>query len=342
MNKKTKKILLLISTIFTLLICITNIFAIYIGDLELEAVGDVMQLSYTAQLLILGICSLVNLISLVFIAKDFVTHKKKLIILNVVQLLLGTTINIISAIINIVLLSTKTKDVEEKIKEKKQLPILENITKYKWYVYFIIFVLLFAICYTPIIDMLPIPDTKLATIITMIVLYIIQITALVIPMFNELKRDFNVFKNNFKLYLGNMLPRFGIILIGYFISSLSVLILAGNISNNQALLSKWPIYITAFLAIIIAPLIEELMFRGFIKKFIKNDILFVIISSLVFGGLHVTSADSLQQVLYIIPYSVLGLAFSLNYVKTKNIASNIFLHSAWNTIATIFLALLNL
>ena len=139
-----------------------------------------------------------------------------------------------------------------------------------------------------------------------------------------------------------MLPRFGIILIGYFISSLSVLILAGNISNNQALLSKWPIYITAFLAIIIAPLIEELMFRGFIKKFIKNDILFVIISSLVFGGLHVTSADSLQQVLYIIPYSVLGLAFSLNYVKTKNIASNIFLHSAWNTIATIFLALLNL
>ena len=120
------------------------------------------------------------------------------------------------------------------------------------------------------------------------------------------------------------------------------MILAGNISNNQALLSKWPIYITAFLAIIIAPLIEELMFRGFIKKFIKNDILFVIISSLVFGGLHVTSADSLQQVLYIIPYSVLGLAFSLNYVKTKNIASNIFLHSAWNTIATIFLALLNL
>ena len=139
-----------------------------------------------------------------------------------------------------------------------------------------------------------------------------------------------------------MLPRFGIILIGYFISSLSVLILAGNISNNQALLSKWPIYITAFLAIIIAPLIEELMFRGFIKKFIKNDILFVIISSLVFGALHVTSADSLQQILYIIPYSVLGLAFSLNYVKTKNIASNIFLHSAWNTIATIFLALLNL
>ena len=104
MNKKTKKILLLISTILTLLIGIANIFAIYIGELELEAAGDVMQLSYTAQLLILGICSLVNLISIVFIAKDFVIYKKKLIILNVVQLLLGTIFNIISAIINIVLL----------------------------------------------------------------------------------------------------------------------------------------------------------------------------------------------------------------------------------------------
>ena len=81
------------------------------------------------------------------------------------------------------------------------------------------------------------------------------------------------------------------------------------------------------------------MFRGFIRKFIKNDILFIILSSLIFGGLHVLSADSVLQLLYIIPYSVLGLAFSLNYVKTKNIASNIFLHCSWNTIALILATL---
>ena len=132
-----------------------------------------------------------------------------------------------------------------------------------------------------------------------------------------------------------MLPRFGIILIGYFISNISVLLLAGNIPNNQQTLLSMPFYLTAFLAIIVGPLTEELMFRGFIKKFIKNDVLFVIVSSLIFGGLHVLSANNLQQFLYIIPYSILGFAFSLNYVKTKNIASNIFLHSAWTTIATI-------
>jgi len=169
--------------------------------------------------------------------------------------------------------------------------------------------------------------------------YIIQILALVVPMIKELKRDFAAFKNNFKLYLKNMLPRFGIIIIGYFICNISILLLAGNIPNNQQTLANMPLYVTAILAIFIAPLTEELMFRGFIKKFIKNDILFIILSSLIFGGLHVLSADSLLQLLYIIPYSVLGFAFSLNYVKTKNIVSNIFLHSAWNSIAVIAMAL---
>ena len=46
-------------------------------------------------------------------------------------------------------------------------------------------------------------------------------------------------------------------------------------------------------------------------------------------------SENLSQILFIIPYSILGFAFSLNYVKTKNIASNIFLHSVWNSIAII-------
>lgn len=339
MKKKTKKIVLLISTIVSLIIALGYIYAITTGVIQLEVIGDISQITYDTQLAILFICAFVNVLSIGLIAKDIIKHKKKIIILNVIQLLFGTIFNIISAIVNIVIVASKTADVEEKVKEKKQLPVLENITKHKWYVYFIIFVFLFAICYTPILNVFPLPDTKTAGIITVIALYVIQVIALVIPMFNELKRDFDVFKNNFKLYLGNMLPRFGIILIGYLISNVSVLLLAGNIPNNQQTLISMPLYFTAILAVFIGPLTEELMFRGFIRKFIKNDILFVLLSSLIFGGLHVLSADSLQQVLYIIPYSILGLAFSLNYVKTKNIASNIFLHSAWNTLAVIIIAL---
>ena len=339
MNQKTKKIFLLISTILTLLITVGSIFAIWTGKLELGVPGDVTEISNNGQIAILLICAISNIISIIFILKDLIAHKKKIIFFNVIQLLFGTMINIISAIINIVIVASKTKDIEEKIKQKKDLPVLEDISKYSWYVYLIIFIALFAICYTPILNILPIPETKIAAIITFIAIYVIQVAGLVIPMFNELKRDFIVFKNNFKLYLVNMLSRFGIVTILYFMCSITVLLIVDNIPNNQEALLSLPLFVTAFLAIVIVPLTEELMFRGFIRKFIKNDILFIILSSLIFGGLHVLSADSVLQLLYIIPYSVLGLAFSLNYVKTKNIASNIFLHCAWNTIALILATL---
>lgn len=338
MNLKTKKIILLISTILALLLDITSVYGIYSGAIQLGELENSLQITADSQLVILCICTIVNLISIILISKNLITHKKKLIVFNVIQLLFGNILNIISGIINIGILSFKTKDVEE-VKEKKELPILEDITKHKWYIYFIIFVLLFLICYTPVGNLLPIPDTKIAVLISMILLYVIQIVLLVIPMANELKRDFIIFKNNFKLYLDKMLPRFGVVLISYFISIVALMAFIKDIPTNQALINNLPIYISAFLAIIIAPLTEELMFRGFIKKFIKNDVLFVILSSLIFGGLHVIVANSWQQVLYIIPYSILGFAFSLNYAKTKNIVSNIFLHSVWNSFAVIVMIL---
>ena len=173
MKQKTKKIILLISTVLTLLITLGYIWAISTGTLELSTVDDNVELSYDSQLALLLICAFVNILSIGLISKDIIAYKKKIIILNVIQLLFGTMINLVFAVINIFILTSKTTDVEETPKEKKELPILEDITQHKWYVYFIIFVLLFVLCYTPAINLIPIPSTKIATIITMIVLYII-------------------------------------------------------------------------------------------------------------------------------------------------------------------------
>lgn len=334
MKLKTKKTLILLLTIIVLLIDLSYAICLYTGIVNLES-SENSLITNNSQALFLTICGVVNLISILFIIKDILKHKKAIITLNIIQLFFGNLFNIISGVINIVLLSMKTKDIKDVKKEKKDLPVLEEINEHGKLLYFIIFVFLFIICYTPATDLLPIPNTKISAIITVSLLYIIQICSLVIPMFKELKRDFIAFKNNFKIYISNMLPRFGIIFIVYAISSLALVSFVGNISTNQEIISQWPIYISAFLAIIIAPLTEELMFRGFMKKFIKNDILFIILSSLIFGGLHIMQSENLSQILFIIPYSILGFAFSLNYVKTKNIASNIFLHSAWNSIAII-------
>ena len=334
MKLKTKKTLILLLTIIVLLIDLSYAICLYTGIVNLES-SENSLITNNSQALFLTICGVVNLISILFIIKDILKHKKAIITLNIIQLLFGNLFNIISGVITIVLLSMKTKDIEDVKKEKKELPVLEEINEHNRLLYFLIFVFLFIICYTPATDLLPIPNTKISAIITVSLLYIIQICSLVIPMLKELERDFVAFKNNFKIYTSNMLPRFGIIFIVYAISSLALVSFVGNISTNQEIISQWPIYISAFLAIIIAPLTEELMFRGFMKKFIKNDILFIILSSLIFGGLHIMQSENLSQILFIIPYSILGFAFSLNYVKTKNIASNIFLHSVWNSIAII-------
>ena len=334
MKLKTKKTLIILLTIIVLLIDLSYAICLYTGIVNLES-SENSLITNNSQALFLTICGVVNLISILFIIKDILRHKKAIITLNIIQLFFGNLFNIISGVINIVLLSMKTKDIEDVKKEKKDLPVLEEINEHSKLLYFIIFVFLFIICYTPATDLLPIPNTKISAIITVSLLYIIQICSLVIPMLKELERDFVAFKNNFKIYTSNMLPRFGIIFIVYAISSLALVSFVGNISTNQEIISQWPIYISAFLAIIIAPLTEELMFRGFMKKFIKNDILFIILSSLIFGGLHIMQSENLSQILFIIPYSILGFAFSLNYVKTKNIASNIFLHSVWNSIAII-------
>lgn len=334
MKLKTKKTLILLLTIIVLLIDLSYAICLYTGIVNLES-SENSLITNNSQALFLTICGVVNLISILFIIKDILKHKKAIITLNIIQLFFGNLFNIISGVINIVLLSMKTKDIKDVKKEKKDLPVLEEINEHGKLLYFIIFVFLFIICYTPATDLLPIPNTKISAIITVSLLYIIQICSLVIPMLKELERDFVAFKNNFKIYTSNMLPRFGIIFIVYAISSLALVSFVGNISTNQEIISQWPIYISAFLAIIIAPLTEELMFRGFMKKFIKNDILFIILSSLIFGGLHIMQSENLSQILFIIPYSILGFAFSLNYVKTKNIASNIFLHSVWNSIAII-------
>ena len=320
MKSKTKKILMLISTILIFIIDLSYALNIYLGIIDLESYSD--TLSNKSQTILLSLCAFVNLISIICISRNLFANKKKIIILNIIQVLLGNIFNIIFGIFNIIIISIKTTDIDEAKSVRKELPVLEDITKYKWYVYFSVFLFLFIICYTPIISLLPLPNSQAIKISIIVLLYVIQIISLLIPMHSELKRDFIVFKNNFKTYISKMLPGFGIILIAYIISNLSLINIVNNISTNQSIINRWPIYISAFVAIIIAPLTEELMFRGFMKKFLNNNTIFLIASSLIFGALHITVADSLSQLLYIIPYTILGFAFSLNYIKTKNIASN--------------------
>jgi len=92
--------------------------------------------------------------------------------------------------------------------------------------------------------------------------------------------------------------------------------------------------LTAVFAIGIAPFVEELFFRGFLYRALRNGwgVAWAAIGSgLIFGAIHF-------QPEFLVPLAGLGIASALLYEKTKSLWPCIILHGTWNTIV-VFLTL---
>lgn len=115
---------------------------------------------------------------------------------------------------------------------------------------------------------------------------------------------------------------------------INIIINLGRAANEQAVQEMisylpWLMLINAGL---IAPFTEEIIFRKCFKKAFPNKWLFIILSALVFGSLHViTSMTSAIELLYIIPYGALGAAFAYMYQKTDTVFTSITMHMFHNT-----------
>lgn len=158
--------------------------------------------------------------------------------------------------------------------------------------------------------------------------------------FKSLRNDFIKLKEKGKFYkvieegvkywlLGLVIMMASNIAIGLFTSAH-----AGNEESVQELIHSSK-FLSIFTIGIIAPIIEELVFRKSFRDVFKNDLAFIIVSGLVFGSLHVVlSLNSAWDLFYIIPYSSLGIAFGYMYCKTDNIYTSMFMHMFHNTVLT--------
>lgn len=153
----------------------------------------------------------------------------------------------------------------------------------------------------------------------------------------------NMLKEKFKEYVsrvnnfGDSLKWWGIGFAIMVVSNLLIykfLISDGPVNeelNRQALLS-YPVI--GFVSIsIIAPFVEEMIFRFGLRKITGNNIMFPIMSFLIFGFLHTVAGldRSLLELVYIIPYGALGFVFAKAYQKSDNIFSSISAHMMHNT-----------
>jgi len=114
-------------------------------------------------------------------------------------------------------------------------------------------------------------------------------------------------------------------------------ILVGQPANQIAIeesFSKSPIFVSIS-AIIIAPIMEEFVFRLIPYRFIKNKTLYVIISSIIFAAMHVV--NDTNPFYYIWFYMIRSLYYGYRYHKTKDILVPITMHSLNNLISTLLL-----
>jgi len=91
------------------------------------------------------------------------------------------------------------------------------------------------------------------------------------------------------------------------------------------------IIIASIVALVIAPLTEELFFRGFMLQTISRKISpvwGVILTTMIFAGIHFEFQS-------IMPLLILSLVLNILFIKTKSIWPGIIFHILNNTIAFI-------
>ena len=165
----------------------------------------------------------------------------------------------------------------------------------------------------------------------------LEITMLVIIYYTfekEIKLAIEDIKENHQEYFEKYFKTY---LIGITIMILSNILigkLGGGISENESAIRDefklYPIY-TYISAVFLAPLLEESIFRLGFRAMIKNDILYILLSGLVFGSLHLLGAKiNYLLLIYLISYCSCGWAFAYMMSKSNNILISTAFHFMHN------------
>ena len=92
-----------------------------------------------------------------------------------------------------------------------------------------------------------------------------------------------------------------------------------------------PVILEILVVVICGPIVEEFFFRGILYECLKQKYTIwigIIISSLIFGGIHL-------NMLQFIDASIAGIVLCIIYEKTKKLVAPIFVHMVNNLISTL-------
>lgn len=174
-------------------------------------------------------------------------------------------------------------------------------------------------------------DMKITLYASTIVATLFVIKSSKINLLKELKK----FK---KEYFKNMIPYYLIglslmIFTNFLITLINGGAMAPNEQANRDIILNYKTY-SIISTIFLAPIAEEILFRGNFKNLSKNKNTFILATGLLFGFCHILIKPSLFAILYIVPYSILGMALGKIYKECdNNIWANLFTHMFHNILA---------
>jgi membrane protease YdiL (CAAX protease family) len=116
--------------------------------------------------------------------------------------------------------------------------------------------------------------------------------------------------------------------------------IAPNEKANREIMQNYKLYAIISMCIV-TPILEETAFRYIFKDTFKKNITYIHFTGLLFSSMHVLiSAKDITDLLYIVPYSTLGIAFSAIYSKSnKCILTSMIDHIIHNTLSIIVILL---
>ena len=177
--------------------------------------------------------------------------------------------------------------------------------------------------------------------------YLVFIILLFFMYRKDLASDFQSFRENFWEYTDTAIKWWFVGLAVMMISNLLIQTFTPNkIANNEesvdAMIKNLP-FLALIITTFLAPFTEEMTFRKSFYDILKNHkIIYVLVSGLIFGALHVVSSvENVYDYLYIIPYSAPGICFAIMDYKSKNIFPSIMIHTVHNGILTVLQILIS-
>lgn len=139
-----------------------------------------------------------------------------------------------------------------------------------------------------------------------------------------------------------------ILMVNFGLSILISLVTQTDTSQNQQIIENnsmiSPFY-TFFYTCIIAPVLEETIFRGGIYTFVKDKlgvIAALVISSILFGMIHVSSSlfsGDLNDLVYLILYAGIGAILGYAYERSQTIIVPVGIHAGNNLFSFILMML---